>query len=146
MAVLGSSGGGTSGVTEITVNAKGTVAAGDPVLASAGTATKIAGKAAGISKAQPGGMYHDNYSSGNYYHYHVKLLADTAQNRVAMISIWDQVSAGTMYISGAVLSANGAVYGSGGTPTTVVSLGQQGQLQDMIYDCLLYTSPSPRDS
>ena len=30
---FGGSGGGTSGVTEITVNAKGTVAAGDPVLA-----------------------------------------------------------------------------------------------------------------
>ena len=144
MAVLGG-GATTSGVTEMTVNAKGTVAAGDPVLASGGTASKVAGKAASITKAQPGSMYHDNYSAGSYYHYHVKLLADTAQNRVAMISIWDQVSAGTMYISGAVLSANGAVYGSGGTPTTVVSLGQQGQLQDMIYDhvntCwLLYTT------
>lgn len=145
MAVLGSSGGGTSGVTEITVNAKGTVAAGDPVLASGGTASSVSGKAAGITKAQPSSMYHDNYSSGSYYHYHVKLLADTAQNRVAMISIWDQVSGGNMYISGAVLSANGAVYGQGGTPTSVVSLGQQGQLQDMIYDhvntCwLLYTT------
>lgn len=144
MAVLGG-GATTSGVTEMTVNAKGTVAAGDPVLASGGTAAKVAGKAASITKAQPGSMYHDNYSSGNYYHYHVKLLADTAQNRVAMISIWDQVAAGTMYISGAVLNANGSVSGAGGTPVTVVSLGQQGQLQDMIYDhvntCwLLYTT------
>tara|TARA_Y100000816_G_scaffold182025_1_gene131786 strand:+ start:750 stop:2816 length:2067 start_codon:yes stop_codon:yes gene_type:complete len=132
MAVLGSSGGGTSGVTEITVNANGTVAAGDPVLASGGTATKISGKAASFTKTQPGGMYHDNYSSGNYYHYHVKLLADTAQSRGAMVSIWDQISGGNFYISGFVLNANGSGYG--GTPVQIGTLGQQGQIYDMIYD------------
>ena len=131
---FGGSGGGTSGVTEITVNAKGTVAAGDPVLASGGTASSVSGKAASITKAQPSSMYHDNYSSGSYYHYHVKLKADTAQNRVAMISIWDQTSSGNFYISGAVLNANGSVNGQGGTPTQMVYLGQQGQIQDMIYD------------
>ena len=133
MAVLGG-GATTSGVTEMTVNAKGTVAAGDPVLASGGTAAKVAGKAASITKAQPNSMYHDNYNSGSYYHYHVKLKADTAQNKVAMISIWDQTSAGNFYISGAALNANGSVSGSGGTPTQIVYLGQQGQIQDMIYD------------
>ena len=132
MAVLGA--GASAGVTEMTVNAKGTVAAGDPVLASGGTAAKVAGKSAAITKAQPSGMYHDNYSSGNYYHYHVKLLADTAQNRVAMISIWDQIAAGNFYISGAVLNANGSVSGSGGTPVQLVGLGQTGQIHDMIYD------------
>ena len=131
---FGGSGGGTSGVTEITVNAKGTVAAGDPVLASGGTASKVAGKAASIAKAQANSMYHDNYSSGSYYHYHVKLLADTAQNRLAIISIWDQVSAGNFYIAGAVLNADGTQVGGGGTPTQMIYLGQQGQIQDMIYD------------
>lgn len=131
MAVLGA--GASAGVTEMTVNAKGTVAAGDPVLASGGTAAKVAGKAAAITKAQPGGMYHDNYSSGNYYHYHVKLLADTAQNRVAMLSIWDQIAAGNLYISGATLNANGSG-SAGGTPVQLVALGQQGQIHDMIYD------------
>ena len=39
---FGGSGGGTSGVTEMTVNASGTVAAGDPVIAAGGTAVKVA--------------------------------------------------------------------------------------------------------
>ena len=56
MAVLGG-GATTSGVTEMTVNASGTVAAGDPVIASGGTAVKVAGKAAGTAKNQPSSTY-----------------------------------------------------------------------------------------
>ena len=98
MAVLGSSGGGTSGVTELTVNASGTVAAGDPVIAAAGTATKVAGKASTVSKTQPSSSYHDDYGSGSYYHYHARYGVDTAQNRCAMVTVWDQTSNGNLYI------------------------------------------------
>lgn len=141
---FGGSGGGTSGVTELTVNASGTVAAGDPVIATAGTATKVAGKASAFSKTQPGTTYHDNYGSGSYYHYHARYGVDTAQNRCAMVSVWDQTSAGNFYICGMALNANGSL-ATGGYATQLVYLGQQAQIYDMIYDhvnsgWLIYTT------
>jgi len=144
MAVLGSSGGGTSGVTELTVNASGTVAAGDPVIATGGTAVKVAGKASTVSKTQPGSAYHDNYGSGSYYHYHAKWGVDTAQNRCAQVCVMDQYSQGNFFICGSALNSNGTP-SSTGSATTLTYLGQSSQIYDMIYDhvnsgWLIYTT------
>ena len=141
---FGGSGGGTSGVTELTVNASGTVAAGDPVIASAGTAVKVSGKASSVSKTQPGSTYHDNYNSGSYYHYHARYGVDTAQNRAAMVTYMDQYSSGNFYICGCALNANGTA-ATAGYATQMVYLGQTAQIYDMIYDhvnggWLIYTT------
>ncbi len=130
---FGGSGGGTSGVTEMTVNASGTVAAGDPVIASGGVATKVAGKAAGVTKNQPSSTYHDNFGGGTYYHYHVRYGVDTAQQRVAVFSYMDQYSQGNTYINGLALNANGT-YSAQGAPVGMQNLGYSHVIYDMVYD------------
>ena len=140
---FGGSGGG-GGVTEMTVNASGTVAAGDPVIAAGGTAVKVAGKAAGTAKNQPSSTYHDNFGGGTYYHYHVRYGVDTAQQRVAVWSYMDQYSQGNTSICGLALNANGT-YSSQGTPVGMQNLGYYHVTYDMIYDhvntCwLIYTT------
>jgi len=133
MAVLGG-GGGTSGVTEMTVNASGaTIAAGDPVIASGGLASKVAGKAAGVAKNQPSTTYHDNYSSSTYYHYNVRWGVDTAQQRSAVFSYMSQYSTGNSYICGQPLNANGT-HSNNTAPVGMQNLGQNNIIYDMIYD------------
>ena len=133
MAVLGSSGGGTSGVTELTVNASGTVAAGDAVIATGGVASKVAGKASSLTKNQPGNTYLNNYNSGSYFHYHVRFGQDTAQNKVACFAYMDQYSQGNSSIVGMALNANGT-YSSQGTWVGGPNLGTNHVIYDMIYD------------